>query len=107
MSKSKAVREIDWERVRAELADSIQAAKDENITLIRYNSDTGEAWRISPDGKVEPYDIGPSHTDWARNAAMTDEEIEAAIASDPDDPGDDWVDHAVVVVRDRGNANGT
>jgi hypothetical protein len=88
MSKSKNVRDlnkIDWAHVRAELADSIQAAKDENITLIRYNSKTGEAWRISPDGKIEPYEVGRDQSDWARNAAMTDEEIEAAIAADADE----------------------
>jgi uncharacterized protein (DUF4415 family) len=39
---------------------------------------------------------GESQTDWARLDAMTEEELEAAIASDPDwaDIPPDWVKHA-------------
>lgn len=91
--------------VRDDLADSIQAAKDENITLIRYNSSTGEAWRITPDGKIEPYDVGPGQSDWVRTAAMTDEEIEAADTSDEGLP-DDWLEHATIV-RVHGKEVGT
>ena len=65
-------------------AAAMREAKEKNITLIRYSPATEEAWRITPDGKVEPHDLGPSQTDWAAIAAMTDEEIEAAAASDPD-----------------------
>jgi hypothetical protein len=50
----KTVHEIDWERVRAELADIIQEAREENTTLVRYNSGTGEAWKVSPDGTTSP-----------------------------------------------------
>jgi uncharacterized protein (DUF4415 family) len=41
----------------------------------------------------------PSESDWARAAAMTDEEILAAIATDPDeaDVGDDWMERAIVI----------
>jgi hypothetical protein len=94
MSKSKIAR-----RMQEELESSIRAAGEENITLIRYNSSTGESWRITPDGKVEPYNLGPDQSDWARNAAMTDEEIEAAIASDPDEANldDDWMEQGTVV----------
>jgi hypothetical protein len=92
---AKNVRETDWERVYIELAGSIEAAREENITLIHYNSDTGEAWRITPDGKVEPYEI-VDKTDWARVNAMTEEEIEAADTSDEGLP-DDWLDHAQIV----------
>lgn len=40
---------------------------------------------------------GRSETDWARLDAMSEEELEAAIASDPDwaDLPEDWVEHAV------------
>jgi uncharacterized protein (DUF4415 family) len=39
---------------------------------------------------------GESRTDWARVDAMTEEELEAAIASDPDwaDIPHDWYEHA-------------
>lgn len=43
-------------------------------------------------------------TDWARVRALTDEEIEAAIASDPDaaPPLDaEWFEHARVVLPER------
>jgi len=40
-----------------------------------------------------------SLSNWARNNAMTEEEIEAAIASDPDEAGlgDDWMKLGTVV----------
>lgn len=42
---------------------------------------------------------GESRTDWARIDAMTEEELEAAIASDPDwkDVPEDWVKDAIPV----------
>ncbi|MDX1539762.1 MAG: BrnA antitoxin family protein [Geminicoccaceae bacterium] len=39
-----------------------------------------------PDGS---YRLAEGRTDWAAVDAMTEEELEAAIASDPDDPGND------------------
>ena len=41
----------------------------------------------------------PSRSNWAWNAAMTDAEIQAAVASDPDecDLGTNWMDRAKVV----------
>lgn len=65
----KRIREVDWERVRKELADILDAAREENVTLIRYDSDTGEAWKISPDGTIEPYELGPSQTDFSTCAS--------------------------------------
>ncbi len=54
-------------------------------------------------GKHEGYsrkelETMPSQSDWARAAAMTDEEIEAADADDPEVAGmdDDWMARAVV-----------
>lgn len=92
----KNIREIDWDRIRAELADTIKAAREENITLITYNSDIGEAWRVTPAGIIEPYEIGSSRTDWERVKALTEEEIEAMAAADDSLPAD-WLDHAEIV----------
>lgn len=39
-----------------------------------------------PDGSFR---LAEGETDWARVDAMSEEELEAAIASDPDDPGND------------------
>lgn len=42
---------------------------------------------------------GESRTDWAAVDAMSEEEIEAAIASDPDEAGIEWEwEHAEVVI---------
>jgi uncharacterized protein (DUF4415 family) len=40
----------------------------------------------------------PDESDWARAAAMTDEEIAAAVASDPDEAGldEEWMKNAIV-----------
>ena len=70
-------------------------------------SATGETTRaiLARDGRLlieQPdgsFRLAEGETDWARVDAMTDEELEAAIASDPDDPGNDptfW-EHAKVV----------
>lgn len=44
----------------------------------------------------------PDQSDWEGNAAMTDEEIEAAIASDPDEANLDreWMERGIVL-RDK------
>lgn len=43
---------------------------------------------------------GESQTDMARVRAMTDDEVERAIAGDPDEPADDsWLEHAVLVTQ--------
>lgn len=59
------------------------------LKLVRYSSE--EVKRL------------PSESDWARSAAMTDEEIEAAIASDPDEAGlgDEWMEHGTVTFRGK------
>jgi hypothetical protein len=102
----KNIREVDWERVRTELADTLEAAREEGIILVHYNSDTGEAWKVSPDGTIEPHEIGPSLTDWERVNAFTEEEIERMAEEDDSLPAD-WLDHAVVVRgHRRGVANG-
>lgn len=43
--------------------------------------------RYSADELVAKRKRGESRSDWARSAAMTNEEIEADIASDPDEAG--------------------
>lgn len=45
----------------------------------------------------------PSESDWEQNSAMSDEEIEAAIASDPEeaDLGDGWMEHGTVSVKGK------
>ena len=56
-------------------------AKDEHI--VRYVASLGDGTHIieHPDGRLERRQ---SETDWARLDAMTDEEIDASIANDPD-----------------------
>lgn len=100
----KTVREIDWERVRAELAGTIKAAREEGVTLVHYNSDTGEAWKVSPDGTIEPYEM-VDETDWERVNALTDEEIERMAAEDDSLPTD-WLDRAVIVRHPSKMVNG-
>jgi hypothetical protein len=56
--------EIDWERVRAKLASTIEAAAKENVTLIHYNSKTGEYWRVKPDGDISVYDPVAERAKW-------------------------------------------
>jgi uncharacterized protein (DUF4415 family) len=40
----------------------------------------------------------PSQSDWERADAMTDEEIDAAVAADPDEAGldEEWMENAIV-----------
>jgi putative transcriptional regulator len=56
--------------------------KKENITVARRKSD-GSLVRVLPKGKTEPL---RDRTDWGRLRRMTDEEVEAAARSDPDNP---------------------
>lgn len=56
--------------------------KKENITVARRKSD-GSLVRVLPKGKTEPL---RDRTDWERLRRMTDEEVEAAARSDPDNP---------------------
>jgi len=51
--------------------------------IVRYVASLGDGTHIieHPDGRLERR---KSETDWARLDAMTDEEIEASIANDPD-----------------------
>ena len=55
----------------------------ENEHVVRHVASLGDGTYIieHPDGRLERR---KSETDWARVNAMTDEEIEASIASDPD-----------------------
>jgi hypothetical protein len=55
----------------------------------------------------EELDQLPDESDWEANAAMTDEEIEAAIASDPDENkrSPDWLKRARAVQRKTGYLN--
>jgi hypothetical protein len=84
MNRSKEVEATAALRVR--FADLIREAQEQQITLVHYLPETGEAWRITPNGQVVAHDIGPEQTDWARVAGMTEEEIEANAAADPDAP---------------------
>lgn len=45
----------------------------------------------------------PSKSNWEASAAMTDEEIEAAIANDPDEAalGDEWIEHGTITFRGK------
>ena len=60
--------------------------KSENI--VRHVASLGDGTHIieHPDGRLERR---KSETDWARLEALTDEEIDASIANDPD-WSDDW-----------------
>ena len=57
--------------------------------------------RIARYSYEEAMNLGPGETDWERLRIMTDEEIEAAAASDPDSVpfGLDWSDAEVVVPK--------
>jgi hypothetical protein len=61
--------------------------------IVRYSAEELQAMRAS----------GESKSDWARAAAMTDAEIEAAIAADPDEAGMtvDWAQASVDMPRPR------
>jgi hypothetical protein len=61
--------------------------------VVRYSAEELQAMRAS----------GESKSDWARAAAMTDAEIEAAIAADPDEAGMtvDWAQASVDMPRPR------
>ena len=66
------------------------SAKERGTRAIR--ADDGRVLIEQPDGSVRPAEV---ETDWARVDAMSEEELEAAIAADPDDPGNDpsyWED---------------
>ena len=55
---------------------------DGNIIRARLKPD-GTIWQEMPDGSLQPFE---SQTDWERFDSMTDEEVEAAALSDPDNP---------------------
>jgi putative transcriptional regulator len=50
--------------------------------MVRVEHRNGKYVEVRPDGTMRPLKRGK--TDWARVDAMTDEEIEAAVRSDPD-----------------------
>lgn len=56
--------------------------KKENITVIKRKAD-GSDVRVHADGSEEPL---VDRTDWERLRRMSDEEVEAAARSDPDNP---------------------
>ena len=57
---------------------------ESDIVRVRSLPD-GTTVQVMPDGSTRPY-VSPTKTDWARLAAMTEEEIEANALSDPDNP---------------------
>ena len=58
--------------------------KEQIVKAIR--ADDGRVLIEQPDGSFRPVE---GKTDWARVDAMSEEELEAAIKADPDDPGND------------------
>jgi len=69
--------------------------KSENI--VRHVASLGDGTHIieHPDGRLERR---KSETDWARLDALTDEEIDASIANDPDWSDDwNWSDAVLVI----------
>lgn len=56
--------------------------KKENIIVVKRKAD-GSAVRVRADGSEEPL---VDRTDWERLRRMSDEEVEAAARSDPDNP---------------------
>jgi putative transcriptional regulator len=57
---------------------------ENDIVRVRSLPD-GTLLQVMPDGSTRPYE-SQTKTDWARLAAMTEEEIEANALSDPDNP---------------------
>lgn len=57
---------------------------ENDIVRVRSLPD-GTTVQVMPDGSTRPY-VSPTKTDWARLAAMTEEEIEANALADPDNP---------------------
>lgn len=57
---------------------------ENDIVRVRSLPD-GTLLQVMPDGSTRPY-VSPTKTDWARLAAMTEEEIEANALADPDNP---------------------
>src|SRR4051812_2122761 len=53
---------------------------DENIVRAKLKAD-GSVWQVLPDGSLQPFE---EHMNWERFDALTDEEVEAAALSDPD-----------------------
>ncbi len=66
---------------------------EENIVRARRLPD-GSMVQVLPDGSTQPLE---DRTDWARLAAMTEEEIEANALSDPDNPP--WTDEELARAR--------
>ena len=59
----------------------------ENELIVRaIRTDDGRVLIEQPDGSFRPAE---GKTDWARVDAMSEEELAATIAADPDDPGND------------------
>jgi putative transcriptional regulator len=56
---------------------------EENTVVARRLPD-GTLVRLLPDGSTRPFP--PDRTDWAALRAMTDDEIDTAALSDPDNP---------------------
>ena len=78
-----------FDRIKAGLEDAIEYARGDT-----------EGCRVHTTEELKKL---PSETDWERAAAMTNEEIEAAVASDPDEAGldDEWMKNAIVTRPNR------
>ena len=87
------------------------AAKSQSHTGKKKTAPAASSRRGKPAGMSEPRTVrysyeeamalGPGETDWERLRNMTDEEIEAAAASDPDSVpfGLDWSDAELVIPK--------
>jgi uncharacterized protein (DUF4415 family) len=71
------------QKAKNKRADKFSRAERHDEHIVRHVASLGDGTHIieHPDGRLERR---KSETDWARLDAMTDEEIEASIANDPD-----------------------
>ncbi|MGA8654174.1 MAG: BrnA antitoxin family protein [Xanthobacteraceae bacterium] len=76
------------QREKKKRAEKLPNTGRQDEHIVRHVASLGDGTYIieHPDGRLERR---KSETDWARLDAMTDEEIEASIANDPD-WSDDW-----------------
>ena len=79
------------------MAESIRKKSQADEYIVKHVASLSDGTHIieHPDGRLEKR---KSETDWARVDALTDEEIEASIANDPDWSDDwNWSDAVLVI----------
>jgi uncharacterized protein (DUF4415 family) len=87
------------QKERRKRAEKLSNTGQQNEDIVRHVASLGDGTYIieHPDGRLERR---KSETDWARLDAMTDAEIEASIANDPDwheFKDIDWSEAALVI----------